>query len=70
MPIEIVRKDYSDEVVEDYLLGSLIDSNKIIAFRRSSGWVIIGLDPVRVKHTAYSGVERRKIIQGASFSMK
>lgn len=70
MQIEIVRKDYSDEMVEDYLLGSLIDANKIIAFRRSDGWVVLGLDPVRVKHTVYFGEERRKVIKGANFSMR
>ncbi len=70
MLIEVVHKDYSDEMVEDYLLGSLIDSNKIIAFRRSDGWVVIGLDSIRVKHTVYFGEERRKVIHGANFSMR
>ena len=69
MMIDVVRKDYRDAVVEDHLLGSLIDAHKIVAFRRSGGWVILGLDPVRVKHTLFSGRERRKVVRGADFSM-
>ncbi len=70
MLIDVVRKDYSDAVVEDHRLGSLIDAKKIVAFRRSSGWVIVGLDPVRMKHNLFTGKERRKIVRGADFSMR
>jgi hypothetical protein len=46
-------------------LMRLIEENEIIAFRRSSGWVRIGTDPVRGAGGEYDGPERRNIIQKA-----
>src|SRR5512144_854415 len=42
-------------------LDELIETGAISSFRRSSGWVEIGKDPVRTKRTAdaYAGPERR-----------
>ncbi len=42
-------------------LEELIDSGGIISFRRSSGWVEIGKDPVRTKKASddFTGPERR-----------
>ncbi len=41
-------------------LDELIENGGIISFRRSSGWVVIGKDPVRTKRvTEYAGPERR-----------
>ncbi len=41
-------------------LDELIETGGIISFRRSSGWVEIGKDPVRTKRVAeYTGPERR-----------
>ncbi len=42
-------------------LDELIETRGIISFRRSSGWVEIGKDPVRTKRTSdeYVGPERR-----------
>lgn len=70
MIIDVIHKGYDEGKVEDYLLDSLIESNKILAFRRRSGWVVIGRDPVRVRHILYSDNERRKVIHGQDFSMK
>ncbi len=70
MMIDVIRKGYRDTKVEDYLLDSLIASEKIIAFRRSSGWVVVGKDPTRREHILYRGAERRKVIHGETFTMK
>ncbi len=55
MMIRVRYRDNSSSVVDDSLLDTLVASDKIIEFRRSSGWVRIGRDPVR-DH----GVERRR----------
>ncbi len=70
MAIQVLKKGFKEDVADDLLLGSLIDSKKIIAFRRASGWVIVGKDPVREKHMLYTGRERRRVIEGENFSMK
>jgi len=54
----LITVRYSDNTlgtVDDRLLDQLIDTDQIIEFRRSAGWVRIGRDPVRV-HKA----ERRR----------
>ncbi len=43
----------------DYKLDELISTGRIKAFRRSSGWVIIGHDALRGEGGQYSGPERR-----------
>ncbi|HEY6007083.1 MAG TPA: hypothetical protein VIU40_02090 [Geobacteraceae bacterium] len=70
MAIQVIKKGFKEGVADDLLLENLIDSKKIIAFRRASGWVIVGKDPVREKHMPYAGTERRRVIQGENFSMK
>ncbi len=44
-------------------LRRLIAENRILAFRRSDGWVKIGADPVRGEGGDYFGPERRNIRQ-------
>ncbi len=59
IPVILCENDEHDEV-PDYLLGRLIESGKIKSFRRSTGWVVIGRDPVRgVGKGFYNGPERR-----------
>lgn len=54
---------HGDDIIQeipDYVLGKLIDNGKIQGFRRSSGWVQIGRDPVREPGKPYyHGPERR-----------
>ena len=47
--------------VENRALDDLIDCQTIIAFRRESGWVQIGVDPIRKKNVSlpFEGRERR-----------
>jgi hypothetical protein len=43
-------------------LELLLSRELVRRFRRSSGWAVIGVDPVRVsnRQSAYTGPERRK----------
>ncbi|QWV91862.1 hypothetical protein KP004_11530 [Geomonas oryzisoli] len=51
------RYDY----VKDYMLESLIEAGVVARFLRSSGWVIVGVDPIRSSRVkkSYAGPERR-----------
>ncbi len=62
MKIQVVfRSDEGFQYVPDYLLDRLISKGEIQAFRRSDGWVVIGLDPVRGEDGgSYTGPERRR----------
>jgi hypothetical protein len=55
MIIKVIYNDNSQGMVDDTLLDALISSDQIISFRRSSGWVVIGRNPVRCIKT-----ERRR----------
>lgn len=57
MLIPVIYADDSYDMVEDRMLNELIITNKIKAFKRSSGWVRIGEDPIR--KIVYRGPERR-----------
>lgn len=68
--IDVIRKNFQAAKVDNYVLDSLIASDKLIAFYRSGKWVVIGTDAVRRQHTLYPGAERRRIIYGNDFCMK
>jgi hypothetical protein len=55
------RFDY----VKDFMLDSLIEAGVVARFLRSSGWVTIGVDPVRTStaNREYRGSERRALNQ-------
>ena len=57
--IKVIYKDNSAGIVRASSLQQLISSAKIVAFRRSGGWVKIGRDPVRGLGGRYQGPERR-----------
>lgn len=47
--------------IPDYTLSELLARGKVEGFRRSSGWVEVGRDPIRqVGGDPYYGPERRK----------
>jgi hypothetical protein len=61
-----IMVQYADKTfghVQNSELDELIGSGKIVAFRRASGWVEVGIDPVRVKggSSEYAGVDRRSV---------
>ncbi len=60
MLIQVSYNDDRYDYVKDFMLEPLIKSGAITRFRRRSGWVRIGVDPVRAQRiTTYSGEERR-----------
>jgi hypothetical protein len=62
MPIGVIYNNNKRGTVEDYLLDDLIKEERIKAFRRSTGWVRIGRDPIRKMwhESVFNGQERRK----------
>lgn len=62
MLIQVMYPDNKYDYVKDFLLDELIASRKIIKFRRASGWVTIGVDPVRSgkQQGFYNGIEKRR----------
>jgi putative component of membrane protein insertase Oxa1/YidC/SpoIIIJ protein YidD len=49
MLIQINYADGRHDYVKDFVLDHLIESKEIARFRRCTGWVTIGVDPVRSK---------------------
>jgi hypothetical protein len=47
--IHVIRTDNHYDYVKDFMLDLLIASKEILRFERSSGWVTIGVDPIRMK---------------------
>jgi len=58
MLIAVIFSDDSTELVDPDELDDLIYNREIVSFRRSDGWVQIGVDPVRRKNIIYKGPER------------
>ena len=60
MVIRIVYKDNVHDYVNDVLLGRFLDAGKIVKFQRRTGWVTVGVDPLRTgNQTVFIGPERR-----------
>jgi hypothetical protein len=61
MLIHVVYNDNHFDYVKETMLDVLIKRQQVKKFRRKSGWVTIGVDPVRVKEARlpYLGFERR-----------
>lgn len=47
MLIQVIYADNHHDYVKPILLDALIETCKISKFKRSSGWVTLGSDPVR-----------------------
>ena len=47
MLIQVMRTGNSYDYVKDFMLDSLIEAKGIVKFRRSTGWVTIGAEPIR-----------------------
>ncbi len=65
MVIPVIYSYGERAIVENLWLQLLIETNTIKAFKRCSGWVILGKDPVRkprrIKHHTYLGLEKRRV---------
>ncbi|SDZ78568.1 hypothetical protein SAMN05660420_00298 [Desulfuromusa kysingii] len=58
--VNVVYRNGVKDHISPALLATLISSKQIDKFERTSGWVQIGVDPVRGAASAgYSGPERR-----------
>ena len=68
-PIDVILADGTSSQVPPKALDVLLDNNRVLKFRRASGWVTVGVDPVRSRrcsfsfdHGSYSGPERRRSV--------
>jgi hypothetical protein len=60
MLIQVGYDDDKYDYVKDFMLEPLIQTRAISKFRRRTGWVHIGVDPVRSqREDDYTGEERR-----------
>jgi hypothetical protein len=48
-PIEAIIEDGTHHFLPPSVLDVLLEHNKVIKFRRSSGWVTVGIHPIRFK---------------------
>ncbi len=59
--IAVIFQDGMMDAVPAEALQELIDSDDIVKFQRTDGWVYPGIDPVRKhSHSSYRGPERRQ----------
>jgi len=63
-PIEVILADGTSAQIAPKVLDVLLHNDRVLKFRRSSGWVTVGVDPVRSKRRSdfcnpYYGPERR-----------
>lgn len=60
---ELIPVRYSDgriDKIQPSLLNTMIETHKIIEFKRKGGWVVIGSDAIRsMDHGPLHGKERR-----------
>jgi hypothetical protein len=63
MLIQVNWKNAGYDYVRDFMLDDLIEAGVIARFLRNSGWVNIGVDPVRSRSQdrEFSGNERRTV---------
>jgi hypothetical protein len=68
MLLQIVFEDDRFDYIKDTRLNDLIESRKIKKFRRSTGWVTVGVDPIRssINQSSFDGIERRATNAGLS----
>mgnify|MGYP007044779905 CR=1 FL=1 len=60
MLIRVFYTDGTFDMVKPEMLDYLLDKNKVKRFKRSTGWAVVGRDPVRTKSpNGYWGEERR-----------
>ena len=61
--IHVIGPDNHYDYVIDFMLDSLIESKKIVKFKRSTGWVTIGVDQVRgsKRDNVFNDIDRRAV---------
>ncbi len=65
MKIFVGLKNGKLDSVPDYLIGKMIAAGQVTSILRSTGWVQVGVDPVRKEDSDYGyyGPERRGLNQ-------
>ena len=64
MMIRVMYHDEKYDFIPASRLNELIEAGKIAMFQRGdSGWVRVGVDPIRSNNTesSYTGIERRQL---------
>lgn len=60
MLIRVIYTDDTYDYLRDTHLDRLLELGKVAKFQRSSGWVAVGVEPIRTgQHGYYGGPERR-----------
>ena len=60
MFVPVVLRGGKEELVSKDELQFLMFTKRIMYFKRSDGWVVIGRDTLRKGRSPYEGVERRE----------
>ncbi|WP_282755202.1 GSU3473 family protein [Desulfuromonas thiophila] len=64
MLIRVVYTDGRNDMVQPFVLDRLIEEGALLSFQRATGWVVMGVDPVRrpkYQQAPYAGVDRRHL---------
>ena len=64
IPIETIIGDGTHHLLMPSVLDVLLENNQVVKFKRSSGWVTVGIDPIRFKNRreasrSFNGHDRR-----------
>lgn len=60
MLIPIITSAKYPDSVPPHVLDDMLRRGEIHAFERSSGWAVVGRDPIRNSARPYHGIERRR----------
>ncbi len=62
MLIRVIYQNQKYDFVKDSRLDEFIETGAIASFQRRSGWVRVGIDPIRapIAASSYSGEEHRR----------
>ncbi len=61
MLVEVEYANGSFDFVLPETLNSLLEQKKIVGFRRATGWIAVGFDPIRANvYKQFRGAEQRK----------
>jgi len=60
MLVPVVTKDGKEELVSKDELQYMMVTEKVLFFKRSNGWAVVGRDPLRQGNKPYAGGDRRE----------
>ena len=62
MMIRVMYTDGRFDMVKSQMLDNLLEENKVTRFMRSTGWAVVGRDPIRRGSSeGYWGEEQRAV---------